>query len=48
MLIDMQAKKLDNRNVNILSMGMSADYIDAIRFGSTIIRVGRGLFGERN
>lgn len=48
LLIDMQAKKLDNRNVNILSMGMSADYIDAIRFGGTIIRVGRGLFGERN
>ena len=47
LLIDIQGKKLDNRNVNILSMGMSSDYREAIRFGSNIVRIGRGLFGER-
>ena len=31
-----------------LSMGMSADYIEAIRNGSTFIRVGGSIFGERS
>ncbi len=31
-----------------LSMGMSGDYAAAIRYGSTIIRIGSGLFGYRN
>ena len=31
-----------------LSMGMSADYIEAIRNGSTFIRVGSSIFGERS
>ncbi|CAM3898871.1 YggS family pyridoxal phosphate-dependent enzyme [Vibrio aquimaris] len=31
-----------------ISMGMSQDYIEAINCGSTMIRVGRGIFGERN
>lgn len=30
-----------------LSMGMSGDYATAIRYGSTIIRIGSGLFGYR-
>ena len=30
-----------------LSMGMSGDYIDAIKEGSTHIRIGTALFGER-
>ena len=30
-----------------LSMGMSADFAEAIRFGSTHVRVGSALFGER-
>lgn len=47
LLIDRRGKKLDNRSVNILSMGMSSDYADAIRYGSSIVRIGRGLFGER-
>ena len=33
---------------NILSMGMSADYKDAILEGSTCIRVGTAIFGDRN
>ena len=31
-----------------LSMGMSADYIEAIKHGSTFIRVGSSIFGERS
>ena len=31
----------------VLSMGMSADYETAIRFGATHVRVGSGLFGDR-
>ncbi len=30
-----------------LSMGMSADYLDAIAEGSTMVRVGTAIFGER-
>jgi pyridoxal phosphate enzyme (YggS family) len=30
-----------------LSMGMTFDYVDAIRNGSTYIRIGTGIFGER-
>lgn len=38
---------LDN-NLTKLSMGMSSDYETAIRMGSTCVRVGTALFGERN
>ena len=31
-----------------LSMGMSADYINAIRYGSTFVRVGSSIFGSRS
>lgn len=31
-----------------LSMGMSGDYVSAVKYGSTIIRIGSGLFGARN
>jgi uncharacterized pyridoxal phosphate-containing UPF0001 family protein len=31
-----------------LSMGMSGDYIEAINHGSTFVRVGSKIFGERN
>ena len=30
-----------------LSMGMSSDYMDAIEYGATFIRVGSKIFGER-
>ena len=30
-----------------LSMGMSADYIDAIKYNSTFIRIGSLIFGNR-
>ena len=31
-----------------LSMGMSSDFIDAISYGSTFIRIGSKIFGNRN
>ena len=46
--VDIGAKKSDNVCVDILSMGMSDDYKDAIRCGSTMIRVGTAIFGQRN
>ena len=46
--VDISAKKYDNVSVNVMSMGMSDDYIRAIRFGSTMIRVGTAIFGARN
>jgi PLP dependent protein len=40
--------KLAARNgLHKLSMGMSADFETAIRFGATSVRVGTALFGER-
>lgn len=47
MFLDIKAKKLDNVTMNILSMGMSGDYENAIRQGSTMVRVGSSLFGRR-
>jgi pyridoxal phosphate enzyme (YggS family) len=47
LLIDIKGKKLDNNDINILSMGMSSDYAEAVECGSTIVRIGRSLFGER-
>ncbi len=46
--VDITRKKYDNVCVNILSMGMSGDYADAIACGSTMIRVGTAIFGPRN
>lgn len=37
---------LSNRLLD-LSMGMTHDYVDAIRYGATYIRIGTGIFGER-
>ena len=47
MFLDIKAKKLDNVSMNILSMGMSDDYVSAILEGSTMVRVGSSLFGRR-
>ena len=46
--VDITAKKYDNVRVDILSMGMSGDFEDAIACGSTMIRVGTAIFGARN
>jgi len=46
--VDITRKKYDNVSGDILSMGMSDDYADAIRCGSTMIRVGTAIFGARD
>ena len=46
--VDIKAKKYDNVTVKCLSMGMSGDYQDAIRCGSTMIRIGTAIFGARD
>ncbi len=48
LFIDISQKKLDNINMSILSMGMSADYYEAILEGANMVRVGSSLFGARN
>ena len=45
--VDISAKKMDNINMRILSMGMSGDFEEAISCGANIIRIGRAVFGER-
>ena len=47
LLVDMNAKKIDNITMDQLSMGMTGDYEVAIEEGATIVRVGTGIFGER-
>ena len=46
--IDISQKKLDNISMTILSMGMSADYYEAILEGANMVRVGSSLFGARD
>ncbi len=45
--VDIKAKKLDNISMNILSMGMSGDYEQAILCGSNLVRIGSSIFGPR-
>ncbi len=37
-----------NLNLNELSMGMSSDYLDAIKNSATYVRIGSNIFGQRN
>ncbi len=46
--IDIKSKKIDNVSMDFLSMGMSADYSQAILAGANMVRVGTALFGPRN
>lgn len=48
LVVDMTAEKTDNKSVSELSMGMTGDYEVAIEEGATFVRVGTGIFGERN
>ena len=47
LLVDIGSEKIHNKDISILSMGMSGDYEVAVQEGAAIVRVGRGLFGER-
>lgn len=46
--VDIEKKNIDNVSMNVLSMGMTGDYEVAIEEGATMVRVGTGIFGERN
>ncbi|GFI36325.1 pyridoxal phosphate homeostasis protein [Lachnospiraceae bacterium] len=46
--VDIAKKNVDNVNVSMLSMGMTNDYQTAIEEGATMVRVGTGIFGERD
>ncbi len=46
--VDMNSKNYNNVNVNVLSMGMTNDFEVAVEEGSTMVRVGTAIFGERN
>lgn len=46
--LDIKSKNIDNVDMSILSMGMTNDYEVAIEEGATMVRVGTGIFGERN
>ena len=46
--VDIKAKNHNNVSMNVLSMGMTNDYEVAITEGATMVRVGTGIFGERN
>lgn len=46
--VDITNKIEDNVKVDCLSMGMSGDYLDAIACGSTMVRIGTAIFGERH
>ena len=41
------AKLAAEADLSVLSMGMSGDYLEAIRFGATEVRIGAGIFGAR-
>lgn len=47
LLVDINAKNIDNISMDELSMGMTGDYEVAIEEGATYIRVGTGIFGSR-
>ena len=48
LLVDINAKNIDNVSMHELSMGMTGDYEVAIEEGATYVRVGTGIFGNRN
>ena len=46
--VDIKGKSIDNVTMDVLSMGMTGDYQVAIEEGATHVRVGTGIFGERD
>lgn len=48
LFVDIKEKNIDNVSMEILSMGMTNDYEVAVEEGSTMVRVGTGIFGQRN
>jgi len=48
LFVDIGTKKYDNISMDFLSMGMSADYLQAVAEGANMIRVGSAIFGARS
>lgn len=48
LFVDMRGKNIDNIDMQELSMGMSGDYREAIMEGSTMVRIGSAIFGDRH
>ncbi len=48
LVVDIADEKTDNKSIGELSMGMTGDYEVAVEEGATYVRVGTGIFGERN
>lgn len=46
--VDINNQNIDNVSMDVLSMGMTGDYMVAVEEGATMVRVGTGIFGERN
>ena len=46
--VDIEAKNINNVSMSVLSMGMTGDYQVAVQEGAAMVRVGTGIFGERN
>lgn len=46
--VDIKNENIDNVCMDIISMGMTGDFEVAIEEGSTMVRVGTGIFGERD
>lgn len=46
--VDIMHKNIDNISMDVLSMGMTGDYQVAVEEGATYVRVGTGIFGERD
>ena len=45
---DLRANKIEGADMQVLSMGMTHDYAEAVKYGSTLVRIGTGLFGARD
>lgn len=48
LFVDNSGKKYDNVFMDFLSMGMTDDYLDAIREGANMVRIGSAIFGARD
>ena len=45
---DLRDNKIEGADMQVLSMGMTHDYAVAVKYGSTLVRIGTGLFGARD
>ncbi|MBR5094030.1 MAG: YggS family pyridoxal phosphate-dependent enzyme [Oscillospiraceae bacterium] len=48
LFVDNREKKYDNTSMDLLSMGMSGDYAEAVACGANVVRVGSAIFGPRH